>query len=157
MSEIRMWSITVCVAAAGCGLVCALAPKNATGKLLTIIVSSFFVCCMLLPILKVFSLTEPDIDFLPDSVVSQRLSEKVDDQLRKQVSETVEKMIVEALSLRKVKAKKIDVETDTSENGGIYIRQITVTVDKQDVPIALGAQASLEEQFGAVVKIRGAA
>lgn len=157
MNEIRMWSITVCVAAAGCGIVCALAPKNATGKILTVIVSSFFVCCLILPILKVFSLTEPDIDFLPESAVSRQLSEKVDDQLHKQVRETVEKMIGEALSLRKVKTKKIDVQTDTSENGGIYIRQITVTVDKQDVPIALGAQASLEEQFGTVVKIRGAA
>ena len=81
----------------------------------------------------------------------QMLQEKVDAQLRRQVEATVRQMAEKALENRGAKAEKITVTMDTSEDGGIYIQQVTIYLDKQNKPKALAAREVLEQQLGVSV------
>ena len=62
-----------------------------------------------------------------------------------------QQMAEKALENRGAKAEKITVTMDTSEDGGIYIQQVTIYLDKQNKPKALAAREVLEQQLGVSV------
>lgn len=153
MDGIRAWSAAVCLAALGCAAIQLLAPKDGIGKVFRLVVTTFFLCCMLLPMLKVGSLTQLDVADLPDAVVSEFLADTVTEQLERQVRDTVSTLATEMLAERGVTAEKIEVTTDISDEGGIYIQHVTITVDKQTVPIAKVAGEVLAKQLQASVEV----
>ncbi len=153
MDGIRAWSAALCVVALGCSAVQLLAPKVGTGRIFRLIVATFFICCMVMPMLTWRASVSLDIGSLPDEVRADLLEEEVNRQLTAQVEKTVDSLARETLSARGATAKKITVYTDTSERGGIYIEQVTITVDKQTVPIAKAAGEVLAEQLGATVTV----
>ncbi len=154
MDGLRAWSAAVCMAALGCAAVRLLAPKNATGKLFGLIASTFFLCCLLSPLLRVGSLSALHIDGLPAPVVSDLLENTVNEQLERQVKEAVITVAESALRERGITAEKIDVATDISDAGSIYIQHVTITVDKQNVPIAKAVGEVLEQQLRSAVEVQ---
>ena len=153
MDGIRAWSAALCIAALGCSAVQLLAPKNGTGKLFRLITTTFFICCMMMPLLKLRSFVSLDIDGLPQEVTAELLEDTVTRQLQTQVEETVTALVEESLAAREVTAEKITVKTDTSADGGIYIQQVTITVDKQTTPIAKTVGEVLAQQLQTTVTV----
>ncbi len=154
MKDIRLWCSLVCLAALGCTAVRLLAPKDGIGKLFRLITVSFFLCCFISPLLRLSSSTALAIDWMPPETVSQLLDNRVTKQLQTQVEQAVEKVVASAFSERNLLAEKIVVETDISDNGSIYIKQITVTVDKQSVPASMVVREVLAKQFETTVTIK---
>lgn len=152
MEGIRAWSAALCMAALGCAAIQLLVPQQGIGKVFRLVVNTFFLCCLLVPILK-GGLSLPHIDGLPDEVVSDLLEDTVTQQLEKQVSDTVTRMAEEVFAARGITAEKIEVIMDIADNGGIYIEHVAVAVDKQTVPIAKVAGEVLEQQLGVAVEI----
>ena len=148
MDSIKAWAAALCVAAIVCAMLQMLAPKEGTGKIFKLILSAFFLCCLIMPLLNAGSLTRLDISALPGEVQAELLEERVNQQLMRQVQETVEQLSRTVLESSGVEAEKIEVKTDTSEEGSIYIQQVTVTLDKQSKPKALAAREVLEKQLG---------
>ena len=70
-----------------------------------------------------------------------------------QVRAAVETLTEEALTERGVRAKKIEVETDISTRGDIYIQHVTLVVDKQNVPIAKAVGEVLTKQWEVPVEV----
>lgn len=153
MEGLRAWCSCVCFATVGCCAVELLVPWEKTGKLFRLLVTTFFVCCMALPLLELTSLTSLEVDFLPQEIVSEQLEEKVTEQLMRQVERTVTQLTAECLSYRDVEAREIRVETDISKEGSIYIQQVVIRVDKQEISAALSARDALRTQLGAPVII----
>ncbi len=151
MTELRTWGIAVCMAALGCSAVRLLTPGNGTGRLFQLVVNTVFICCLLMPLPGLFSAASLDIDGLPKEVTADLLEDTVTDQLRRQVRETVTALVEEGMSARGVTAKKITVLTDTSAEGGIYIQQVTIAVEKQTVAVAKTVGEVLAEQLQATV------
>lgn len=156
MDGIRAWSTAVCLAALGCAAVRLLAPKAGAGKLFHLITATFFLCCLISPLLDYRLLADWEVEDLPPAVVDEVLEETVTEQLHRQVKDTVTALAEEALAARRVTAKKIEVTTDSLESGGIYIQQITITVDKQSMPTALVVGEVLETQLEAPVAVQAA-
>lgn len=153
MDGIRTWSTTLCLAALGCTAVQLLAPKGGIGRVFRLAVRTFFLLCMLMPLTRIGSLDSLSIERLPDSVVGDVLEDTVTRQLEKQVREAVETLTTEALNERGVQAKKIEVDTDISVDGGIYIQHVTVAVDKQNVPQAKLAGEVLSARLEVPVEV----
>ena len=154
MSEIRAWSAAVCMAALGCSAVRLLAPKAGSGKLFSLITSSFFLCALALPLLNITSLPELKIDLLPSDVVTELLEERVTEQLTEQVEAAAVAFVEEAMTERQLCPKKVEVITDTSESGGIYMKQITIYVDKQSVPGTSLVREVVEKSLGTTVVVK---
>lgn len=153
MDGLRAWGAAVCMAALGCSAVRLLAPNSGTGKLLRLLVTTVFIVCLLTPLSGLRSLTSLDLDGLPEEVTADLLEEAVTRQLQIQVQEAVTTIAEEGLAARGVTAKKITVLTDTSEEGGIYIQQVIIAVDKQTVAIAKTVGEVLTEQLQATVTV----
>ena len=153
MDSIKAWAAALCIAAIVCAVLQMLAPKEGTGKVFKLILSAFFLCCLIMPLLRVGSLTRLDISVLPGEVQAELLEDRVNQQLMRQVQATVEQLAETALDSSGVKAEKIEVKTDTSPEGSIYIQQVTITLDKQSKPKALAAREVLEKQLGVSVVI----
>ncbi len=154
MSEIRAWSAAVCVAALGCSAIRLLAPKVGSGKLFSLITSSFFLCALAVPLLNIHSLPELEIDLLPPDIVTGMLEERVAEQLVSQVEAAAVAFVDEAMATRNITPKKVEVITDTLESGGIYMKQITIYVDKQSVPVAAVVREVLEKQLETTVVLK---
>lgn len=153
MEGIRAWSAAVCCGAVGCCAIQLLVPSSGTGKIFRLVTVTFFLCCMVLPLWKIGSLDDLSVEFLPADIVSYELNERVEEQLKVQVQETVMVLVEEGLAVREVQAKKITVHTDTLEDGSIYIQQVDVVVDKQDVSAAMVACEMLEKQLETTVTL----
>lgn len=154
MNEIRAWSAAVCMAALGCSAIRLLAPKVGNGKLFSLITASFFLCALALPLLNIRTLPEPEIDLLPPDIVTGLLEERVTEQLTEQVKTAAVSFVEEAMTARNVTPKKVEVMTDTSESGGIYMKQITIHVDKQSVPLAAVVREVLEKSLGTTIVLK---
>lgn len=154
MNEIRAWSAAVCMAALGCSAIRLLAPKAGSGKLFSLITASFFLCALALPLLNITALPELEIDLLPSDVVTELLEERVTEQLTEQVEKATVAFVDEAMAARNITSKKVEVITDTSESGGIYMKQIAIYVDKQSVPIAAVVREVLEKSLQTTVVIK---
>ncbi len=154
MNEIRAWGAAVCVAALGCSAIRLLAPKAGSGKLFSLITASFFLCALVLPLMKLTSLPDLNLDFVPQDIVDGLLEQRVNEQLTVQIESAVTQVVNEALAARNITAKKVEVMTDTSETGGIYMKQITIHVDKQSVPTAAVVREVLEKQLETTVVVK---
>ncbi len=154
MSEIRAWSAAVCIAALGCSAIRLLAPKTGSGKLFSLILSSFFLCALALPVLNVGSLPQLDIGLLPSDITAGLLEERVTEQITEQVEAAAIAFVGEAMAARNITPKKVEVVTDTLESGGIYMKQITIYVDKQSMPIASVAREVLEKSLDTNVVVK---
>lgn len=154
MNEIRIWSAAVCMASLGCSAIRLLAPKAGNGKLFSLITASFFLCALALPLMRIASVPELEIDLLPPDIVTGLLEERVTEQLASQVEVAVTAVVNEAMTARNITAKKVEVITDTSESGGIYMKQVTIYVDKQSVPIAAVVREVLEKSLETTVVVK---
>lgn len=153
MDGIRAWSAALCLVALGCSAVRLLAPKNGTGKLLQLIITTLFICCLLMPLLKARSFEALDIRGLPDEVTAELLEDTVAQQLRRQIEDAVTTLTEQRLAEQEIIAEQIAVQTDISAEGGIYIQHVTITVDKQTVPIAKTVGEVLAKQLNTTVTV----
>lgn len=154
MNEIRVWSITVCSAALGCTALRLLAPRSGSGKLFGLVTASFFLCCLVLPLT---TLRELPAFELPESLPSKpnaALSEQVDRQLENSLKQTTAALVRQVLTARQLTADKIDVETEFSDTGGIYMKQVTVYLDKQSASAAAAVREVLEQQLQTTVVVK---
>ena len=153
MEAIRAWGGALCAAALGCTAVQLLAPSGGLGKVFRLVVNTFFLCCMLMPLCTAGRFAALNVELLPNEVVSELLADTVTEQLQTQVCDTVEALTRQAFAERGVETEKIEVYTDISEDGGIYIQRVAVTVDKQTVPMAKAAGEVLSNQWKAPVEV----
>ncbi len=154
MNEIRAWSAAVCMAALGCSAIRLLAPKAGNGKLFSLLIATFFLCSLALPLLNITALPDLEVDLLPPDIVTGSLEERVTEQLTVQVEAAAAAVVDEAMAARNITAKKVEVITDTSESGGIYMKRITIYVEKQSVPIAAVVREVLEKRLKTTVTIK---
>ncbi len=154
MEQLREWCRYICFAAIGCSAIQLLIPKGRTGKLFRLLTLTFFLCSMILPFFKLTSSLPLNIEFLPEDIVSEQLSDKVTEQLRGQVEQVVKQVAEDCLANRGVTAEKIVVQTDIADSGSIYIQQVTVFVDKQSLAAALPIRDVLKTQLETTVYIQ---
>lgn len=153
MNSIKAWSMAVCMAALGCAAIRLLATKTGSGKIFQLMTSTFFVCALILPLSKLVVFVSPHMEWLPSAMVDDLLDERVQEQLITQVRERVTALITTTLSEQGVTTEKITVTTDISPSGAIYMKQIIVCVDKQNVARATAVREVLETQLQTTVVI----
>ena len=153
MGGIQEWAAALCVAAIACSLLQLFAPKNGTGKILRLIITGVFLCCMLAPLLQLKAVGSLELPDLPNGVDGEVLDRKIEEQLKRQVSQAVQQLSQRLLEKQKMTAEKIEVKVDTAENGSIYIEQVIVYLDKQSSSRATTARLLLQQELGVSVMV----
>lgn len=156
MDAVKGWAATLCIVAVGCTLLQFFAPKGGMGRIFRIMIAAFFLCCLVSPLLSIKNITQLPLDLLPEDIESDLLQNKVNEQLERQVSVAVESIVNTALDNYHLKAEKIETKTDTSEDGSIYMKQIILYLDKQNLSKAATVKQVLEQRLGAPVVLQAA-
>ncbi|MCL2884048.1 MAG: stage III sporulation protein AF [Oscillospiraceae bacterium] len=153
MDTLRLWASALCMAAVGAAILTMLAPKNSMGKLFRVLAAAFFLCCLLSPLLSMKQLTQLNLTAMPSSLQPSALSDTVKAQLNQQVSAAIEGVVTKALQAQNITPKKITADMDIDDQGGIYIKQVTVQVDKRDLAASALLQPTLAQQLGVTVTV----
>ena len=156
MEAVKGWAAALCAAAIGCTVLQLLAPKGGMGKIFRMITAAFFLCCLVSPLLNLRSLLTLNLDSLPVDIQSEMLENRVNEQIERQISETVQQLTESTLEGYDLSAEKIVTEMDTSEDGSIYIKRITLYLDKQNITQSLVIRQLLEQRLGLEVDVAAA-
>ena len=156
MDAIKGWAAALCAVAIGCTLLQMLAPKDGMGKIFRMITAAFFLFCLVKPLLYLKTLTSLNLDSLPADIRSEMLENRVNEQVERQIGAAVQKLAEATLSSHNLSAEKIVTETDTSEDGSIYIKRIILYLDKQNMTQSLAVRQLMEQRLGLEVDIEAA-
>lgn len=156
MDSVKGWAAMLCAVALGCALLQMLAPKEGLGRIFKLIAAAFFLCCLVTPLLSLKSLTRLSVDFLPEEVRADVLQERVNEQVLRQIDAALQRVTTEALEGRNIKVEKVEAQTDTSEDGSIYIERVILYMDKQNIKNAMTARQVMEQRLGVTVETEAA-
>lgn len=156
MEGIKAWACVLCVVAVGCAMLQMLAPKDGLGRIFRLIIAAFFLCCMLAPLLSLRDIPQLNLDLLPESVSADLLQQRVNEQLTRQMNAALLQVANQTLNGYGIEVQKVEVNTDTSENGSIYIKQVILFLDKQNIGNAVAARQKMSERLGMDVIIQAA-
>ena len=144
MDAVKAWAAGLCAVSMGCVLLKMLAPKGGMGKLIHLIIAAFFAA----PLMKLTALEEWELPELSSSTQAQALEQTVTQQLERQIDTALRETARTVLSNYGIEMTKISAQTDTSEDGGIYITRITLYLDKQNISQAAAAKQVMEQRRG---------
>ncbi|MCI8554467.1 MAG: hypothetical protein HFJ80_05925 [Clostridiales bacterium] len=153
MEAVREWAVGLCAAAVVCTILQMLGPKEGMGRIFRILTVAFFICCLTSPLLKLKSLGELSLPRIESSGSSERLQDQVEAQLSRQIDLALKQVADDTLKNYGIAAAKITAQTDTSEDGGIYITRITLYLDKQNIQKAIAAKQVMEQRLGTDVYV----
>ncbi|SDN35937.1 stage III sporulation protein AF [Acetanaerobacterium elongatum] len=125
MADIKIWAISLCVAAVAGGIMNLLIPNTSLEKIMKLVVAAFFLSCVISPVIMRF----PEIRLTLTQDVKARVNEvqenlvsAVDGQVSAAVTERVKKLLKDI----RVEAENISVRYNTADNTSISISQIDV-------------------------------
>ena len=104
--------------------------------------------------MQIKNLTRLDFSGLPDEVASGVLQQRVNEQAVSQINAALEEIAGHAVERYGIEMEKIAVETDTSADGSIYIRQVVVSLDKKNANRAAEVRQILESRLGVDVTVQ---
>lgn len=154
MADVRAWALALCTVALGCSLVQMIAPKGGMGRLMRMVLAAFFLCALLTPLLSLPSqlpeLFTADAASHTDEAV---LRERFCDRLREQTEQALTDRVGRLLKSRGIQAEKVTADMYISEEGAIYMRQVIVYLDAQNIRKATTVRTVLAEQLNVPLAI----
>lgn len=153
MGDVKTWAVALCGAAVACAALQMLSPKGGMGKIFSMMMAAFFLCCMVSPLLSMKSLLTLDIDDRLSLPSGTELQQRMQEQLESQATASLYTVCTNAMKNYGVKIEKVELNMDTSEDGSIYISQVIIVLDKQNMKYAQTTQQILTQQLGVKVKI----
>lgn len=154
MDAVRSWAIALCAAAIGCTLLQILAPKDGMGRIFKLLIAAFFLCCLAAPLLQIKNLTRLDFSGAARRGGLRVLQQRVNEQAVSQINAALGEIAGHAVERYGIEMEKIAVETDTSADGSIYIRQVVVSLDKKNANRAAEVRQILESRLGVDVTVQ---
>ena len=130
MNEIRQWVLSICAAALLGQLLCMLMPKFKQNGPFKTTLNLFVVCILVSPLNGGINLGfETDSGMFSPEIRENRLKEETDRQFYDLVSQNISGSIETKLDAIQVKAKKINVNMDTSVKDSISISKIEIVLE----------------------------
>ena len=156
MENIRAWAMGMCAAALVGAILLSLTPKNGIGKLLSVLTSVFFLTVLVAPLSSLTSLPPFSLQEAPQEVQDGMLTERYRRQLQKQMEDAAFSVADSVLSAYGYHADEVEIGTDISEEGYIYMDSITVFVDSKNAAHSVAIGTLLENRFGIPVTVKEA-
>lgn len=132
-NSIYMCAASLCVSLVVCSIVRIIAPSGNTNRILSVVISVFVLCCVLSPIAELLK------GFYTSSYESGYLYEEYDfsSEYDNEVMRTTGDYVNEYISLMLESSGVVNVSIKTilalDENGGIYIGDMRIYLDKSDM------------------------
>lgn len=130
MGGLKDWAICLCYAALAAAIIQMILPSGSSEKVMKLVISAFFLCCLVTPLFEIKDITAFNIGFdTTDSEISTRyLEEVIESSIKQQVETRLKEVISHALSPTGANVEKISILMDTSEDNSISINTINIVL-----------------------------
>ncbi|MGI6403947.1 MAG: stage III sporulation protein AF [Oscillospiraceae bacterium] len=157
MSAVKEWAFSLCAAMVAAGLVRMLLPKSNLEKMLRMVLSVFFLCCLLSPaVLRTPSLLV-EIELAGREELTAR-SEKVTELARRQslelARENLHKLVKEKLEQRGIIVHAITINMVTKGQNEMVLQSVELLLDAAEQQGHQGLAQELGRELGAEVLLR---
>ncbi len=147
MKDVASVAAVICVCCALCSVVGVLVPQGSTKRILNSVLGVFIVCALIVPIKTALNGFELDIKSIPEkSAVSSSADEIYNNQVIKQTEKNLNQTLKKLLADEKIYCKTCGLKLKTNEDGGIYIKSISIYLYKN--ADKLKASQTVKENFG---------
>ncbi len=154
MSAVREWAFSLCAAMVAAGLVRMLLPKSNLEKMLRMVLSVFFLCCLLSPAVLRAPALMVEIENISREELAIR-SEKVTDLARQQTlelaRESLHKLVEEKLEQRGIKVHTITINMVTKGQNEMVLESVELLLDSADQDSDQSLAQELGRELGAEV------
>ncbi len=152
MKAFLEWAGTVCAVTAVCALIHTLTRKTGTGKVMYLISTAAVVCVLISPIQQlVKTATLPQFDFAENQETV--LYDTTVTQIQKMTESLLLAQVNEALASYNLKAEKLEIDMDISENDDISITDIRLFIpESNSLHLSWVAQIA-EKRLGRAVEV----
>ena len=151
MNGFLEWAGATCAAAAVCTFVHTLVGKTGVGKVFRLLTSAMVICVMLSPLAKVtpaFAL--PQIETLDSE---NTLQDTALNQMKTLAERLLLSKVNEALASHNLKAEKLELSMDISENGDISITDIHLFIPESNTVYRSWVAQIAENRLGQAVTV----
>ncbi len=118
MEAVRTWAFSVCASMAVCGIALQILPKSNLSGVFRLVVSVFFLCCLLVPVAVNFPIERYNLEEYSAQIAGERaeaLMETAEKQAELAADENLEKIIAD--NLRQMGINYHDITINISVNG----------------------------------------
>lgn len=154
MPAIQQWAFSICAAMVAAGLAHMLMPKSSMEKVMRLVVSVFFLCCLLSPVVFRNPSILVDIRLETEEEVaarSKKLDQLAEEQAMTAARSTLEKMIREKFAQRGIKVQAVTIHISTNGQNDSWLDEVELTVPEEDWELSLELAQELEKELGVYV------
>lgn len=148
MSEITAFGSTLAATAVGCSLLRLLLPESSTARVVRVILSAFFLLCLLLPLqeLQLDTLWRGDAGS-EETFSNGALEQMSQESLQRSIAQSVESLVVARLSAIGIQPQKVLATVNTGEEGRIDISEIRLVLASQDADRMKEATSYIQKEL----------
>lgn len=128
MEQIKQWAVNICITLIVTGVFSMLIPQGNMEKVMRFAVSTFFLCCLLLPFFTGLPELEWEWEIETYSAAADPLESTVKEQLQALSERNVERVVREMLENAGITAEKIEADIHISEENSVSISRVTVVL-----------------------------
>ncbi|HHY53269.1 MAG TPA: stage III sporulation protein AF [Clostridiales bacterium] len=153
MSAVKEWAFSLCAAMVAAGLLRMLLPKSNLEKILRMVLSVFFLCCLLSPAVLKFPSLLVEMEMESREELTSR-SEKVMELARRQsvelARESLKKLVKEKLAQRGIIVHAVTINMVTQGQNDMTLQSVELVLDAaeqqghDDLALELGRELGTE-------------
>lgn len=130
MEQLKEWAVNVCITLIATGVFSMLIPQGNMEKVMKFGVSTFFLCCLLLP----FFTGMPKLNWKTEVSAytnTEQIENKMEQQLEQLSKTNIEQVISGLLASEGIQPEKIEADIHISENNSVSINRVTVVLNNK--------------------------
>jgi hypothetical protein len=148
LNTVATVAAVICVTAIGCSFVGVLVPQGSTKKVINVVIGVFLLCTMIVPIknaIQNFKLETTISDSAEDLTASA--DEAYNNAVLKETQSILESKLKSSLAQNNINPYSLEINLSATENGGIYIKSISIYILQKDEALTQNIISITEEQF----------
>ncbi len=151
--SVYICAASLCCCLVVCSLVRMIAPSNSTNKIMSVVISVFALCCLFSPIIELISDFDTGRYELNNVITVQKYSDAYDEEVLKSTAEYISEYICLLLDTGDIDVSEVKTIIGVDENRGIYIREINIYLDKDNIKYKDDVSSLLFSELGIKPKI----
>jgi len=156
VAVVKQWAFAVCAAMVVCGIAHMLLPKSNLEKMFRMVISIFFLCAVLSPVIiesPALTLEIPDIAYAKIAERSRRLDETATRQALSAAKKTLEETVMAKLSQKGIKAHTVTINIITNGQNELNLQDAAVTLYSGEELRGAQIKRVLEYELGCPVAL----
>ncbi len=148
MEAIKSWALIICFASVACTMLEIITPDGKMEKMMKLVFGVFMLCAIITPLITTLKNIDISLKTNDYEYNIKEYKNEFDTKINEVAIDKIKDLVLNELSLINIKPRKIDVFMDMKDKDCISIKEITVTLDKQNLNKQEEVKKVIEEKLG---------